>query len=518
MWRARKFLGVILCLGILCQADDFGLDGDFGSSYSKPIFDALDENDLGAIADIIANDSEALESRYDACDNCFPGRITPLMYAANKGRLEAVRLLLKLGAEVHATSADGNAVTMACSSAQELESRIEVLRILHAAGADIDYGPTGWPPIFAALFYQRGDFRLVDTLLELGAQETVFVSAGRGDIASVAAILEAGYSADHESPSGSLLEWAVYSGNLELVQMLVAAGATLQCDQPFTPFWWAQYLASTHPDRYLPIVRELLDHGAVMTGRGALRQHTIVLRRGRALLELMLERDYELEQPALDPIMERLMWPWRSGDDRELVEFAAYLRSIGARSGRFTFSPEGLTLVRLLNHDPKEWTDTRGSIQQGLDKIVAYSRTVDPTGRGIPLRIHGDAPIDRMVDMLTGGSLIEQIAAVVSYQHAGEVTVSEEAVHIWPQGHGRGPQVSAIQLTREQLAKMPAAENDVDRVLAFCADMGIKLGEDARLHVDAGDSVLHILAEDIAALRAACEALAPQQPALQFGQ
>ncbi len=59
---------------------------------------------------------------------------TALMEAADKGRVEAVKLLLKHGANVNAADHDGETALMMAAD----EGRTEVVRVLIAAGANLD--------------------------------------------------------------------------------------------------------------------------------------------------------------------------------------------------------------------------------------------------------------------------------------------------------------------------------------------------------------------------------------------
>jgi len=88
----------------------------------------------------------------------IPGDMTPLMYAAREGHVDAARLLLDAGADVHAS--DRNGVTplfMAISN-----NRIPMARFLVERGADINvkdwYGRT---PLFAAVEIRNVDLHYV---------------------------------------------------------------------------------------------------------------------------------------------------------------------------------------------------------------------------------------------------------------------------------------------------------------------------------------------------------------------
>jgi ankyrin repeat protein len=78
----------------------------------------------------------------------IPGSLSPLLYAARDGRLEAAKLLLAAGAEINQT--DANAITPLIMAI--VNNRVDVARLLIEKGADIQaadwYGRT---PLWAAI-------------------------------------------------------------------------------------------------------------------------------------------------------------------------------------------------------------------------------------------------------------------------------------------------------------------------------------------------------------------------------
>jgi ankyrin repeat protein len=115
----------------------------------------------------------------------IPGSLTPLLYAARDGRLEAARLLVAAGADVNL--ADGNAITPLIMAI--VNNRLDVAWFLLENGADIQaadwYGRT---PLWAAIetrnmdvdnatfvnSIDRGPFlKLIETLLERGANPNI---------------------------------------------------------------------------------------------------------------------------------------------------------------------------------------------------------------------------------------------------------------------------------------------------------------------------------------------------------
>ena len=115
----------------------------------------------------------------------IPGALTPLLYAARDGRLEAARVLLDAGADINRT--DGNGITPLLSSI--VNNRVAVANLLIERGADIQaadwYGRT---PIWAAVETRNMDvdngtfvnsidrepyLALIRTLLAKGADPNV---------------------------------------------------------------------------------------------------------------------------------------------------------------------------------------------------------------------------------------------------------------------------------------------------------------------------------------------------------
>jgi ankyrin repeat protein len=115
----------------------------------------------------------------------IPGALTPLLYAARDGRLEAAKILLAAGARVNETDANGiTPLIMAI-----VNNRLDVARFLMDNGADTQaadwYGRT---PLWAAIETRNMDvdnatfvnsidrepfFGLIQTLLERGANPNI---------------------------------------------------------------------------------------------------------------------------------------------------------------------------------------------------------------------------------------------------------------------------------------------------------------------------------------------------------
>ena len=112
------------------------------------------------------------------------GGSTPILFAARSGDVEAAKLLLDAGADVHDTMADGNvAIVIAAHSGHGT-----LVKLLLDEGADVNAAPLGYTALHAAVL--RGDLRdrgtlnrdplsglaFVELLLARGADPNVQVS------------------------------------------------------------------------------------------------------------------------------------------------------------------------------------------------------------------------------------------------------------------------------------------------------------------------------------------------------
>lgn len=83
-----------------------------------------------------------------------PGGMTPLLYAARDGRLEAARLLVDAGASLELAEANGIAPLLMAT----LNNQLDVARLLLEHGAEINVGDFwGRTPLFAAVEYRNLD-------------------------------------------------------------------------------------------------------------------------------------------------------------------------------------------------------------------------------------------------------------------------------------------------------------------------------------------------------------------------
>ena len=158
----------------------------------------------------------------------------PVADAAQRGDVDAVRVLLRQGADVNAAQGDG--MTALHWAAEQ--GRVDLIEVLVYAGAHVeattrlgDYRPLH-------LASRAGHVDAVQALLEGGAHAgartatgvtALHYAAGAGRHESVAALLAAGVGVDEPAGENDLtpLMWASAGNRLDAVRTLVEAGADL---------------------------------------------------------------------------------------------------------------------------------------------------------------------------------------------------------------------------------------------------------------------------------------------------
>ncbi len=186
------------------------------------------------------------------------GGYTPLMQAEDGASVDA---LVAAGADLHAADDRGNGVLMSgwgaaipsrikalqrhgltldpakggalLISAIQLRGDLAAVKTLLALGVDPN-SPQVWEgrafgsALSAAI--SGGKFQIADVLRTSGANSVGPLSeaTAKGDLAQMAALLDAGASADELSPQGETpLQFAVYQGQAEAAKLLLARGANV---------------------------------------------------------------------------------------------------------------------------------------------------------------------------------------------------------------------------------------------------------------------------------------------------
>ena len=190
---------------------------------------AADRDDTDRVKELIAMGANvnAVNDR-----SWFQEGYTPLMRASMYGNTEAVKLLLKSGANIKPTNRHGiSSFMMACSNGY-----IEIAELLLKHGADIDEFGNGWNPITAAAMHDCQ--KIITFLLENGADinranhrgETALMMVCRNAVGRKKAIkllLAAGADVNAADKEGqtALMGLASESGYTELMHILIKFGA-----------------------------------------------------------------------------------------------------------------------------------------------------------------------------------------------------------------------------------------------------------------------------------------------------
>src|SRR5688572_22344058 len=155
----------------------------------------------------------------------------PLATAVKASNLQAVRALIKTGADVNARSGDGSSPLLWAAH----RSNVEIARALVAAGAAVDVATDfGITPLLHAS--RIGDAAMVELLLQSGANpsrshpegETPLMAASRaGSVPAVRLLLTRGVNvnATETFQKTSALMWAAGEGHRDVVGLLLEAGA-----------------------------------------------------------------------------------------------------------------------------------------------------------------------------------------------------------------------------------------------------------------------------------------------------
>ena len=220
---------------------------------AAPIHDAASAGDVASVRVMLAYDPTLLEARSSQ-------GVTPLIWAAQNGRLEVVEFLLYKGAVVDARA--DNAVTPLFIAAQN--GCFEIVEMLLAKGAAVDARDNlGSTPLMMAAW--NGWLGIVERLLEKGAAVNtsanngatpLMMAAVHGRLGVVKLLLEKGAAVDAtDRTGGTPLNWATRSGSFEVVKLLLEKGApwNAMTQNGATPFMvaaenWYPHEATLAPD------------------------------------------------------------------------------------------------------------------------------------------------------------------------------------------------------------------------------------------------------------------------------
>ena len=189
------------------------------------------------------------------------GPLLPLIDAVKNVDREAVRSLLKQGANVNAPQADGTTALHWASYRDDLESADLLIR----SGANVNTrNDLGATPLWAAC--QNGSESMVRRLLSAGAnpnaalllgETPVMVAARSGNLAVVELLAAKGANVNARAARGqTALMWAVAQKHPEVVKVLIAHGADIHARSDS----WTEVMAVS-PHGYLDYNRAI-PHGS----------------------------------------------------------------------------------------------------------------------------------------------------------------------------------------------------------------------------------------------------------------
>jgi uncharacterized protein len=185
----------------------------------------------------------------------------PLIDATRNGDKHAVRALLKQGADVNATDADGTTALLWASYRDDIESA----DLLIDGGANVNAAnDLGATPLWTASL--NGSPAMVRTLLRAGAnpnaalllgETPLMVAARAGNPDVVEQLLAKGATANARAARGqTALMWAVVQKHPEIVKLLLAHGADVHARSDV----WSQMMAV--PPHGRPEYNSMIPHGS----------------------------------------------------------------------------------------------------------------------------------------------------------------------------------------------------------------------------------------------------------------
>ena len=223
---------------------------------SKPVFEVIRSNDLGAVETMLGDASLVHATNKHGA--------TPLMHAALHSSEQIVRSLLSHDADPNAADDDGMTALM-----YAVGSDLAKVRLLLEHGAKVDAkSKLGRTALLMASAY-AGNTEIVKALLDAGADAqfadgrawtSVVLAARTGDVELVQLLLDAGGDVNggdskRLSPGTPLMQ-AAWISDVELAKMLLSRGA----DQDQRSLNTALIYAATHGS--LDLVEQLIDSGA----------------------------------------------------------------------------------------------------------------------------------------------------------------------------------------------------------------------------------------------------------------
>lgn len=259
---------------------------DIGERLGKsPLIEAAERGEVRALKRILDSGSEA-----DVRD--ADGR-TPLMVAAAGGHVEAIRLLLDHGAQPAASDAEGRTPVMHAAK----NGHMDAVSILAPSQDQLDIRDAAGLTA-SELAFSSGHCALGVTLftgtVSLDTEAAILESCGSDDLASLA---DAGLRFHADDGRGRSPVWyAAQNGNLSAVSFLLDAGYSAD-DEKVPPLLVA--INGAHSD----IAVLLLDHGAAIESETRSGNTALLIAATRGLAEVsavLLERGADIDHRNAD--------------------------------------------------------------------------------------------------------------------------------------------------------------------------------------------------------------------------
>jgi ankyrin repeat protein/uncharacterized glyoxalase superfamily protein PhnB len=212
-------------------------------------FEACDKGDVEAVGGLLANDSSLARARRPPAGgsaaevSAVTGRYvgwTGLHSAAQRGHLDAVRLLLQHGADPNAREEGDNTSPLHWAGAY---GHLEMVRALLDAGGDVhgtgdvhELDVIGWATFYHAQGRTQGDNPdVVSLLVERGARHHIFSAMSVGDVDLIRKVAEENpETLDRRlSPfeqGQTPLHFAMGRGRYDLLDLLIELGADLEAE------------------------------------------------------------------------------------------------------------------------------------------------------------------------------------------------------------------------------------------------------------------------------------------------
>src|SRR5438552_15913039 len=162
------------------------------TQFARIFFEACAKGNVAVLRRLLAKHPGLVRAANPAAPH---GGWTGLHAAAQQGRLQAVRLLLKHGADPNAREAGDNTYPLHWAAANR---HIEVVRALLDAGSDVhgigddhELDAIGWATFFHEPHGAPGDNPSVAALLvERGARHHIFSAMSLGDLNLIRSLIE----------------------------------------------------------------------------------------------------------------------------------------------------------------------------------------------------------------------------------------------------------------------------------------------------------------------------------------